>query len=108
MWLKLTNEKRQDNKEKTTNVNMVKTEEEPNTTVMYTSQQQTSVLLKTAIAPVSYGKQTTDANILFDEGAQRSCVSQTLADKLQIRPSGRDTIELSAFGDADKIRRYVI
>ncbi|VDI27023.1 Hypothetical predicted protein [Mytilus galloprovincialis] len=77
---------------------------------MYTSQH-TSVLLKTAIAPISYGKQITEASILFDEGAQRSFITsfitQTIAEKLQIRPSGRDTIDMSAFGDKKKNIRHL-
>ncbi|XP_071161141.1 uncharacterized protein [Mytilus edulis] len=100
-----TDGKGQDSKEKSTVVSLVKTEE-PETAVMYTSQH-TSVLLKTAIAPISYGKQITEASILFDEGAQRSFITQSIADKLQIRPSGRDTIELSAFGDKEKNIRHL-
>lgn len=34
------------------------------------------------VAPFKYGQLTTDANILFDEGAQRSFISNNLADKL--------------------------
>lgn len=101
-----TDGKGQDNKEKSAVVSLIKTEE-PETAVMYTSQQHTSVLLKTAIAPVSYGKQTTEARILFDEGAQRSFITQSIAEKLQINPSGRDTIELSAFGDTEKNIRHL-
>ena len=50
---------------------------------MYTAQAHTNVLLKTAIAPISYDRQIMDANILFDEGAQRSFISQSLAEKLK-------------------------
>ncbi|XP_071145169.1 uncharacterized protein [Mytilus edulis] len=74
--------------------------------VMYTSQH-TSVLLKTAIAPIFYGKQIIETSILFDEGAQRSFITQRIAEKLQIRPSGRDTIELSAFGDKENNIRHL-
>ncbi|XP_063436158.1 uncharacterized protein LOC134717595 [Mytilus trossulus] len=100
-----TDGKEQESKEKSTVVGLVKTEE-PDTAVMYTSQH-TSVLLKTAIAPIAYGKQITEASILFDEGAQRSFITQGIADKLQIRPSGRDTIDLSAFGDKEKNIRHL-
>ncbi|XP_063447017.1 uncharacterized protein LOC134726541 [Mytilus trossulus] len=100
-----TDGKGQDSKEKSTVVSLVKTEE-PETAVMHTSQH-TSVLLKTAIAPIAYGKQITEASILFDEGAQRSFITQSIADKLQIRPSGTDTIELSAFGDKEKNIRHL-
>ncbi|XP_071124079.1 uncharacterized protein [Mytilus edulis] len=100
-----TDGKEQESKEKSTVVGLVKTEK-PETAVMYTSQHP-SVLLKTAIAPISYGKRITEASILFDEGAKRSFITQSIADKLQIRPSGRDTIELSAFGDKEKNIRHL-
>ncbi len=36
---------------------------------------------------------------MFDEGAQRSFVTQELADKLKLKPSGTESINLSGFGD---------
>lgn len=36
----------------------------------------------TVVAPFKYGQLTTDANILLDEGAQRSFISNNLAEKL--------------------------
>ena len=57
------------------------------------------VLLKTVMAPLSSGK-CLDANILLDEGTQRSFVTTKLADKLELVPSGRET-----FPDLDKITR---
>ena len=44
-----------------------------------------NVLLKTAVAPVWSGDFCMDTNILFDEGAQRSFVTDDLANKLNLR-----------------------
>ncbi|CAC5366802.1 unnamed protein product [Mytilus coruscus] len=73
--------------------------ETPNETrVMYSSHQSNDFLLKTATAPVT-------CNILFDEGAQRSFITQKLADKLEIKPTEKVSIQLSAFGDlSQKVR----
>ena len=55
-------------------------------------------VLKTAIAQVSSPTTTTEGNILFDEGAQRSFVTQKLADELQLQPTHSETISVSLFG----------
>ena len=44
-------------------------------------------LLKTAIATVSTGQLQCDANILLDEGAQRSFITTDLANQFQVQPS---------------------
>ena len=59
-------------------------------------------LLKTAVATVSSDKLSATANILFDEGAQRSFISQTLADSLQLSPSRQEKVCLSSFGAETK------
>ncbi|XP_063436701.1 uncharacterized protein LOC134718141 [Mytilus trossulus] len=81
--------------------------EESETTVLYSSlgRDRPNVLLKTAIAPLNYRGQTIDTNILFDEGAQRSFITRQVADTLDIRPTGREAIALSGFGDTDKNSR---
>jgi len=53
-------------------------------------------LLKSAIANVSSDSTTTECHILFDEGAQRSFITQSLADELQ--PTGYENISVSSFG----------
>ena len=62
----------------------------------------TVTLLKTAIATVgaqhTYGK----ANILFDEGAQRSFITKNLAAQLHLQPTEKEVINLSAFGAQPK------
>ena len=55
-------------------------------------------LLKTAVATVGYNHTHCEANILFDEGAQRSFITQSLADQLGILYTENESIALSAFG----------
>jgi len=56
-------------------------------------------LLKTAIADVSANSTTVDGHILFDEGTQRSFITQELADTLQIQPVRYELITMSSFGE---------
>ncbi|XP_045157295.2 uncharacterized protein LOC123523710 [Mercenaria mercenaria] len=65
-----------------------------------TTQSRPSVLLKTAVAKVTSDGNCTDANILFDEGAQRSFITEELADKLQLSRSGTEVVQLAAFGSS--------
>ena len=69
------------------------------------SQGPTNVLLKTAINPVSSGQHTLDANILFDEGAQRSFLTEELAAKLKLQITGNESLNLSGFGDTAESTR---
>ena len=55
-------------------------------------------LLKTAVAPVVNGHMRMNANILFDEGAQRSFMSVQLATELQVKPTSSTQVALSSFG----------
>ena len=57
-------------------------------------------LLKTAIADVCAEGNYCKANILLDEGAQRSFISQKLANCLNIRSNEQQDICLSSFGGA--------
>ncbi|KAH3784796.1 hypothetical protein DPMN_162867 [Dreissena polymorpha] len=50
--------------------------------LLSTKRSNADVVLKTAIALVSSSHTTTDAAILFDEGAQRSFITRKLADDL--------------------------
>ena len=56
-------------------------------------------LLKTAVATVSSSNYRAEANVLFDEGSQRSFMSQSLANtlQLQLQPLKKEMIYLSAF-----------
>ena len=58
----------------------------------------TTCLLKTAIAMVGSEQFKAEANILFDEGAQRSFIRQDLVRQLQIKPTQKENVCLSAFG----------
>ena len=62
--------------------------------VFYTS----VCLLKTAIADISAGSITVEGHILFDEGAQRSFITQELADKLQLKLTGHENVSVASFG----------
>ena len=53
-------------------------------------------LLKTAVAPVVNGHTRIHANILFDEGAQRTFISTQLAAKLQVTPMTTTQVALSS------------
>ena len=67
------------------------------------TQSRPEVLLKTAVAKVTSGIYTFDANILFDERAQRSFVTRDLANKLQLQTSGTEEVQLAAFGSSSKV-----
>ncbi|XP_065904066.1 uncharacterized protein [Dysidea avara] len=56
-------------------------------------------LLKTAIATVSAGPFSTEGNILLDEGAQCSFISQDLADRLCLKATHTEQVSLSSFGN---------
>jgi len=55
-------------------------------------------LLKTAIADTSAGITTVEGLILFDEGAQRSFITQELAETLQLQPTRHEVIAVFTFG----------
>lgn len=60
-----------------------------NVPILHTSNQQNkAVFWKTAVAPVWSLTQCDDANVLFDEGAQRSFIKQDLADRLNAKSEG--------------------
>jgi len=58
-------------------------------------------LLKTAIGTIVGPDSQTDANILFDEGSQRSFLTEKLANELALQSHTFENISLSSFG-ADK------
>ena len=55
-------------------------------------------LLKTATATITTPSHQATANILFDEGSQRSFILQSLADELDLHPYKTDKVFLSTFG----------
>ena len=60
--------------------------------------QNPTCLLKTAVAPIVAGNTRSQANILFDEGAQQSFISAEMASELQISPTSRTDIAVASFG----------
>ena len=63
-----------------------------------TSSQHSVSLLKTAVAVVTSGHKNAEANILFDEGAQRSFITAQLAQELQLQTTRTEDVTLSSFG----------
>ena len=67
--------------------------------VMQSNTQTSSCLLKTAIAMIGSSTGISlEGNILLDEGAQRSFISQEMAAKLNLQPSSKESISLASFG----------
>ena len=56
-------------------------------------------LLKTAVTQINAGGVHVEANILFDEGVQRSFITEQLANTLRISPHTTKNGSISAFGD---------
>ncbi|XP_063427239.1 uncharacterized protein LOC134710772 [Mytilus trossulus] len=83
-----------------TSVSLINTtENKEDTHILHSStKMRTTVLLKTDVAPVWSGSICTDTNILFDEGAQRSFLTDDLAKTLNLKTEGVEVVHLSAFG----------
>ena len=60
--------------------------------------QNTVCLLKTAVATIRHGPNHTRANLLFDEGLQRSFITESLASTLALQPHHKEDITISSFG----------
>jgi len=69
--------------------------------IMYTSSMAThsDVVSKTAVSTISADGRYADANILMDEGAHKSFITQKMADQLKLQRDGFDVINISPFGD---------
>lgn len=82
---------------KKTTITLIPTTDESN--VRQSNPQTGLCLLKTAIAMIgSYIGISLEGNILFDEGAQRSFITQEMATKLNLQPSNKENISLASFG----------
>ena len=57
--------------------------------------------LKTAVATVRANNYSAQANILLDEGAQRSFITQTLANSLHLNTQRTERIAIAAFGTSE-------
>ena len=77
---------------------------ESQTTQLHSSltEERKDVLLKTAVAPVHGREICASANILFDEGAQRTFITEKFAREINIRLTGKESVQLSGFGDSKR------
>ena len=71
------------------------------------SPQNSVCLLKTAVATVTNGNNLTKANLLFDEGSQRSFITQDLAKTLALQPFCKEDLTVSSFGAQCQVNREV-
>ena len=67
----------------------------------------TACLLKTAIATVVNDDLQAEANILFDEGSQRTFITEKLANMLALLPHKSEHINLSSFGSSQPLYRQL-
>ena len=58
----------------------------------------TITLLKTAIAPISSEGLRIQGNILFDDGSQRSFITEEVAIKLNLKPTNSEHIAVAPLG----------
>jgi len=65
----------------------------------------TTYLLKTAVAPIIAGNNKTNANFLFDEGAQRLFISTEMVEELGILSTSTTDISLASFGSASRLHQ---
>jgi hypothetical protein len=73
-----------------------------------TSSRSSKVLLKTAVAEVHSTNGTEcQANIMFDEGSQRSFVSENFAAELEIEVTGREVLNVAGFGSKKTELRHL-
>ena len=64
-------------------------------------------LLKTAVGTVVGAGSQIDANILFDEGSQRSFLTEKLASELALQPHKFENISLSSFGADRPLHKHM-
>ncbi|XP_060598916.1 uncharacterized protein LOC132752597 [Ruditapes philippinarum] len=88
---------------------VINNEKKNSTSVLHSAHSTTPgpVLLKTAVSMVTSKSTSISANILFDEGSQSSFISEHLAQKLQLEPTGSETLYMSGFGDTERRVRHL-
>ena len=69
--------------------------------------QNTVCLLKTAITTVRNGTNSIKANVLFDEGSQRSFIAEELANTLAVQSYRKEDITVSSFEAQCQLNRQV-
>ena len=93
---------RQEKDSKPTSVNTTLLQKTSTSTTADSTPQPTKVcFLKTAVATVRAGNHQTQTNILLDEGAQRSFISESLANQLKLTAQGKERVAISAFGASE-------
>ena len=93
---------RQEKDSKLTSVNTTLLQKTSTLTTADSTLQPTKVcFLKTAVATVRAGNHQTQANILLDEGAQQSFISESLAKQLKLTAQGKECVAISAFGASE-------
>ena len=77
---------------------------ERQTTQLHSSltEERKDVLLKTTVAPVHGRDICASANILFDEGAQRTFITEEFSREINIQLTGKESVQLSGFGDSER------
>ncbi|XP_053373003.1 uncharacterized protein LOC128546473 [Mercenaria mercenaria] len=76
---------------------------QPDTATLHsTIDSRPDILLKTAVAQVCTSSVSIETNILFDEGAQRSFITEVLAEKLHLPQTGSEVVHLASFGDTSQ------
>lgn len=65
---------------------------------LHSGSNNTPILLKTAVACIESDTTSITANILFDEGSQRSFITQSVANELNLQSEAQENITLSTFG----------
>ena len=96
------NPQEQDPKHTTVNTTLLhKTSKSATSSPISQPQSSKVCFLKTALASVRAGSHQTNANILLDEGAQRSFISQALVNQLKLSTQGKECVAISAFGASE-------
>ncbi|XP_065911194.1 uncharacterized protein [Dysidea avara] len=70
-------------------------------------QHSNACLLKTAVARVTSRNRCVEANILLDEGSQRSFVTEELASILDLQPYSKELLTISSFGTKHPVSHHL-
>lgn len=62
-------------------------------------------MLKTAVATLTSDTTEVEANVLFDEGSQRSFITEDLARALSLTPHHKEDVHLSSFGSRQPLNK---
>jgi len=64
-------------------------------------------VLKTAVATIKHGPNHTRANLLFNDGLQRSFITKSLATTLALQPHRKEDITISSFGAQRQLSKQI-